>query len=310
MPTPDDRWFQAVARLDARDAEAVADAMSVAGAAGVSIEPALLIRDDADFAYDELTDQPWTVRGSFPAPFGADEQAAVRRAIDALTLSAPLDALDFSESATVDWAEEWKRFYRVQHIGSRLVVRPSWEPYDARPGEVVLELDPGTAFGTGEHETTRLCLVAIERHVFEDASVLDVGAGSGILAIAARLLGAGEVRAVDIDADTVEVARDNAQRNGVADAIAFAAGSVGDDWPWPERAAAGYDLVLANISSLVIGRLAGHLAAAVAADGLLVASGFILRDVQEVRGILDGAGLVEVEYEHEGDWGCLVMRRG
>src|SRR5690606_5684305 len=108
------------------------------------------------------------------------------------------------------------------------------------------------------------------------ARVLDVGAGSGILAIAARLLGASEVHAVDIDADTVRVAEENAATNGVAEQIEFAAGSVGPDWPWPERAAEGYDIVLANISSTVVGRLAPHLAAAVGAGGLLIASGFIL----------------------------------
>lgn len=310
MATPDDRWFEAVVRVDARDADLVADVLSMAGAAGVSIEPALLILDSADFAYEELTDRPWTVRASFPEPFDAARQQAVRDALAALPVVAPIESLRIGEAATVDWAEEWKKFYRVQHIGSRLVVRPSWEPYEARAGEVVVDLDPGAAFGTGEHETTRLCLAAIERHLRPGASVLDVGAGSGILAVAAKMLGAGEVRAIDIDADTVEVARENARRNGVEDAIDFAPGSVGPDWPWEEsRALDGFDVVLANISSLVIGRLAAHLAAAVTPGGLLVASGFILRDVEEVRGYLAGAGLTEVAHEVEGNWGALVMRR-
>lgn len=310
MAKPDDRWFEAVARVDSRDADAVADAMRAAGADGVSIEPAIRISDAADFAYDELHDQPWTVRGTFAAPFGDAEQGAVDAAIRSLDLEGSIESIVCHEAQTVDWAEEWKKFYRVQHIGTRLVVRPSWEPYEAQPGEVVVDLDPGAAFGTGEHETTRLCLAAIEKHLHAGDAVLDVGAGSGILAIAARALGAGDVHALDIDGDTIAVAVENAERNGVAETIEFAAGSTGADWPWPDRSASGaYELVLANISSLVIGRLAGELAAAVRVGGLLVASGFILRDVDEVRGLLTATGLVEVAHTVEGNWGCLVMRR-
>jgi ribosomal protein L11 methyltransferase len=308
MATPDDRWYEAVARVDARDAEVVADAFTQAGADGVAIEPAIHIRDDADFAYDELTDRPWTVRATFAAPFEAADEARVREVIATAPLEAAPPSLEFHEAAEVDWAEEWKQFYRLQRIG-RLVVRPSWEEYDPAEGEVVIALDPGAAFGTGEHETTRLCLAAVEAHLAPGDRVLDVGAGSGILSIAASALGAGEVHALDIDADTVAVARENAERNGLGDAIEFGAGSVGGDWPWPGRPPEGYDVVLANISSLVIGRLAGYLAAAARPGGLVVASGFILRDVDEVRGYLADAGLVEVAYETEGNWGCLVASR-
>lgn len=309
MTPPDDRWYEAIVRTDARDADTAADALGVAGAAGVSIEPALLILDGADFQYEERTDQPWTVRASFPAPFEDAHEQAVRAALAARPFLAPYD-LEFREAAPVDWAEEWKKFYRTQHVGGRLVVRPSWEAYDAQPGEVVVQLDPGTAFGTGEHATTRLCLAAVERHMQPGDRVLDVGAGSGILAVAARMLGAGEVHAVDIDAETVAVAVENAERNEVADQIEFAAGSLGTDWPWPDRPPEGYDLVLANISSLVIERLASHLAAAARVGGLVVASGFILRDTEEVRSHLATAGLIEIAYETEGEWGCLVARRG
>ena len=314
MPTPDDRWFEAVARVDARDADLVAGMLDYLGASGTAIEPAIHISDDADFAYDELTDEPWIVRATFLEPFDEAAQVAVREAIEGLTLQGALASLVIAEAEPVDWAEEWKKFYRRQRIGERLVSVPSWEEYQPADGEVVVLLDPGAAFGTGEHETTRLCLAALDACTIEtgslaDARVLDVGAGSGILAIAARLLGAAEVHAVDIDADTLRVAEENAVTNGVADDIDFAAGSVGDDWPWPDRSPEGYDIVLANISSTVVGRLAAHLAAAVRDGGLLIASGFILRDTDEVRGYLAAAGLAEVDYRTEGNWGCLVARR-
>ncbi len=309
MPTPDDRWYEAVARVDARDADLVADILSDAGAIGISIEPAIRVQDNADFAYEELTDEPWTVRATFVEPFDSEEQAAVRAAVEGLDLAGTLTSFTIAEAEPVDWAEEWKKFYRRQRIGERLVIVPSWEEYQPAEGEVTVLLDPGAAFGTGEHETTRLCLAALEARVAEGQRVLDVGAGSGILAIAARLLGAGEVHAVDIDPDTVRVAEENAATNGVADDIEFAAGSVGDLWPWPDRAPEGYDIVLANISSTVVGRLAADLARAVAPGGMLVASGFILRDADEVRSALAGAGLTEVNYRTEGNWGCLVATR-
>lgn len=308
MATPTDRWFEAVARVNARDADLVADAFTGAGADGVAIEPAIFIRDDADFAYDELPDEPWTVRATFAAPFEAEDEARVRSAFGSLTLTAPIISLEIGQAALVDWAEEWKQYYHLQRIG-RLIVRPSWEEYEASPGEVVVALDPGAAFGTGEHETTRLCLMAAERYLQAGDRVLDVGSGSGILAIAAHMLGAREVHALDIDADTVRVAMENAERNGVSEHIDFAAGSVGTDWPWPDRAPEGYDLVLANISSLVIGRLAGELAVAARPDGLVVASGFILRDVDEVGGYLADAGLTAIESLVEGNWGCIVAHR-
>jgi len=311
MARPDDRWFEAILLVDSRDTDAIADALDIAGAAGVSIEPAIRIDDSADFAYEELTDRPWTVRATFPTPFEAADEQRVRDAIAALTLTAPLTSLTIDEAQTVDWAEEWKKFYRVQHIGPRLVVRPSWEPYEAQPGEVVVDLDPGAAFGTGEHETTRLCLAAVEHHLREGDRVLDVGSGSGILAIAAKLLGAGDTHAIDIDPDTIAVARENAARNHIEAQITFAAGSVGPDWPatWGDQSEANYDLVLANISSLVIGRLAPHLAQVTRPGGLLVASGFILRDADEVRTILTTEGFEEIAYEIEENWGCLVLRR-
>lgn len=309
-PRPrDPRWFEAIARVDARDADLVADALSMAGAQGTVIEPAIHVDDSADFAYDELTDEPWTVRATFVEPFTEEDAAAARAAVEGLPLQGPLLSLDIAEAAPVDWAEEWKKFYRRQRIGDRLVIVPSWEEYQPAEGEVAVLLDPGAAFGTGEHETTRLCLAALDRQLREGARVLDVGAGSGILAIAARLLGAAEVDAIDIDPDTVQVAEANAATNAVAEGVTFAAGSLGGDWPWPDRPPEGYDLTLANISSTVVGRLARELAATLAPEGLLVASGFILRDADEVRAALGDAALVEVDYLTEGNWGCLLMRR-
>lgn len=310
MTLNDQPWVEVViARVTPDDVDAVADALREAGADGVAIEPAILISDAADFQYEEL-DEPSLVRATFSSlPAGAPRRA-LRRRLDALALAEPLPRLRYAEIAARFWSEEWKRFYHVQHIGPRLVVRPSWEAYAPAPGEVVVELDPGAAFGTGQHETTRLCLEAIEREIVGAPDVLDVGAGSGILAIAAALLGARAVRAMDNDAETVSVAIENARMNGVADRIEFAAGSMGADWPWRQPQRASCDLLVCNISSTFAVTMMPLLAQAVRSGGAVILSGFIARDAGEVREAARAAGLTPDRLEGEGDWRCLVARVG
>ncbi len=321
MPSPDDRWVEVTVRVAPGDVDAVADEMREAGAEGVAIEPAIQVDDNADFHYEEL-DAPSLVRATFPALAPGTPRRALRRRLAALDLDAPLPRLRFVEVGAHVWSEEWKQFYHVQHIGQRLVVRPSWEPYEAQPGEVVVELDPGTAFGTGQHETTRLCLEALEAEQHGEIEVLDVGAGSGILAIASALLGAREVRACDNDAETIAIAVENARLNGVADRIDFRAGSlpgapaegapmIGTPtlaWPWAEPPRACCDLLVANISSTVNVLLLPAFASAIRPGGTVILSGFIARDVDEVRDAARAAGLDPERVTAEGDWRCLVAR--
>jgi ribosomal protein L11 methyltransferase len=311
VATPDDRWFEVTVRCDAADSETVADVLRETGAAGVTIEPVLLISDAADFTYEELTDRPWTVRATFAQVLATAERRALRRRLDTARLTQPVPRLRYREVEPVDWAEEWKQFYRIQHIGRRLVVRPTWEPYQVKPGEVVLDLEPGAAFGTGEHETTRLCLAALERMIPPGAEVLDIGAGSGILAIAAVKLGSGRVRGVDLDSDTVVVAIENAERNGVERLVEFRAGTLGERWPWPdEPAVRAADVVLANISSVVLSAMMPLLAAALRPGGVLIASGFLVRDAHEVRAAAEAAGLRVIDETSEAEWGALVASLG
>ena len=299
------RWVEVTVRVAPADVELVADALREVAPAGVAIEPAILLSDDANFAYEEL-DAPSTLRACVEAPWEARERDALRYRVAALPLSAPPPPLVFRDVRARDWAEEWKRYWSVWRSGGRIVVRPSWEPYRARPGELVIELDPGEAFGTGQHETTRLCLGALERHVRRGARVLDVGAGSGILAIAAARLGAARVLGVDIDAGTPAVARANAIRNGVAARARFAAGSLGDAWPWRERAERSFDLVVANISSPVIVDLLPQIVAALRPGGLFLGSGFIDANEADVSAAVAAAGLRVLRVDAGGEWRCLV----
>jgi ribosomal protein L11 methyltransferase len=304
------QWIEVTALVEADDSDLVAAALTDAGAQGAVIEPVLLISDDADFAYEERRDRRWVVRAYFAAPFEAPARRRLRHRLDRLDLPGGLGRLHYAAVEPQDWSETWKQFYTLQRIG-RLVIRPSWEPYEAAPGEVVVDLDPGAAFGTGQHETTRLCLAALSRHMTEGMTVLDVGAGSGILAVAAALLGSAEVLAVDVDASTVPVVLENAERNGVASRITAAAGSLGDEWPWPGRPPEELaDVVVANISSTVLVRLMPGLVRAIRPGGLLIASGFIQRNAPEVTAAAAAAGLSERALEVEGDWCCLVAQRG
>ncbi|MEX2445956.1 MAG: 50S ribosomal protein L11 methyltransferase [Dehalococcoidia bacterium] len=305
---PDPEWVEATLRVDPVDVDAVGDVLREAGAEGVAIEPAIRISDSADFVYEEL-DAPSTVRATFRAPFDIAARRTLRRRLGGLVLALPLPPMRYRAVEPSVWAEEWRRFYHVQHIGDWLVVRPTWEPYEAAPHEVVLALDPGAAFGTGQHETTRLCLLATERHLQAGWDVLDIGAGSGILAIAAAMLGAHDVLGMDTDAATVSIAEENAARNGVA-RIRFAAGSLGDQWPWPDRPLEDCaDLVISNISSTVVEAQMPDIARATRPGGVAVLSGFIERDAEEVTGVAREAGLRPLRLDGEGEWRCLTVGR-
>jgi len=204
-----------------------------------------------------------------------------------------------------DWAESWKRFFHVQHVSERVVIRPSWEPYAAKPGECVIDLDPGMSFGTGHHETTRACLLFLDQLSAADAgrSVLDAGCGSGILALAARKLGFSPVTAFDNDPDAVAIARENAGLNGVTD-IAWHVGDVA-------TAALTADVVVANILASVLIQYAAPLAAAVRPGpaGALVISGILDGQYAAVRAAFKAQGFAETQNLLLGEWRSGVLTR-
>jgi ribosomal protein L11 methyltransferase len=231
----------------------------------------------------------------------------------------PLPDPVFRELAEEDWAEAWKQQYHRLRIGQRTVIVPAWEDYAAGAGEIVIRLEPGMAFGTGLHPTTRLCLEAMERHLATDAVVLDIGTGSGVLAIAAAKQGARSVLALDADPAAVTVARDNVQQNGVAARVTVQHGSLpgGDvvprhfilDGTLDLLDSGQYDLLVVNILAPVIIGLAPALAARLAPAGRLIVAGLIDSQEGEVEEALRAQGLCAVERTQEKDWVALVARR-
>lgn len=200
-----------------------------------------------------------------------------------------------------DWANNWKKYYKPSRIGEKIVVKPIWEEYDAKDDDLVIELDPGMAFGTGEHETTRMCIQALEKYVKKDSTVFDVGCGSGILAIAAAKLGSKKAIGVDLDPVAVESAIENVNFNKL-DNIEILHGNLIDVIDGKA------DIVVANIIAEVICILTEDVSNVIKKDGLFITSGIIHDRVEMVTNKLEECGFEVMEINKDGEWNCIVAK--
>ena len=204
-----------------------------------------------------------------------------------------------------DWANSWKAYYKPLHIGKKMVIVPAWERYEEQPGEIIVRMDPGMAFGTGTHETTRLVIELLENYTKQGARVLDVGCGSGILAICARKLGAGECKAYDIDPVAVRVARENIKDSGETGVTC----DVSDLLRGVDLTGGKYDLICANIVADIIIRMAPDVGAYMKDDAILLASGIITERAEEVEAALVAEGLVIAARHDDNGWCALVVKK-
>ncbi len=218
-----------------------------------------------------------------------------------LTAAAVPYTLDLDGVEQEDWENAWRKYYHAMEIGSRLAICPSWEEYEG--DRTVIRLDPGMAFGTGTHETTSLCLEQLDQRIRGGERVLDIGTGSGILAIAALLLGAASAEGVDIDPMCVRTAGENAALNGVQDRLQVLVGDLSD------KATGTYDLITANIVAAAIISLAPHVPALLAPGAVFIASGIIDTRKDEVIAGVTAAGLEVTEIREKNGWVALVCRR-
>ena len=202
-----------------------------------------------------------------------------------------------------DWANAWKTYYKPVHIGNHLVVVPAWQKYDAKEDEITIKMDPGMAFGTGTHETTRLCAAMVEKHMQKGDRVLDVGTGSGILSLFALKLGAASANAYDIDPVAVRVAKENAKDNEVDN---FECG-VSDLLADVDRSGGKYDFAMANIVADILCRMAPDVPSCLKKGGKIVCSGIINIRCEEVKEAMTKAGLTLVDEASENDWLVLVF---
>ncbi len=291
---------------EAETAEAVSEVMSRYAPNGVAIEQiARDIQAGADEGAAAQLEPIVAVRAYLSLEDDVEtKRRQIEEALWHLGQIAHIPEPTFRLVAESDWANAWKEHYHVVHLGERFVIKPTWREYEAQPHEIVMELDPGMAFGTGLHPTTQMCLAAIEKYAQPDGHTLDLGTGSGILAIGAALLGVKSIVAIDNDPLAVKVAAENAAINHVAGAMTVGLGTLA------EAAQQTYDLIIVNILARVIISLCEDgLGRVVRAGGRAIMAGLI--DTQEygVRETLAAQGLHVIDRLQANDWVCLIAQK-
>jgi len=300
-------WAEIACEVPAEMVDILADFLIELTGNGVGVENLHL----DTFSLDSLEDTPTkTVKGYLPLDDSLEEMrirveqflAQKGPAFAGFVFTPPVVSVIRNE----DWANNWKVHFKPVRIGERLVIKPTWEEYREIAGDLVIQIDPGMAFGTGAHPTTRMCLESLERICFNESGgklpdpVLDVGTGSGVLSIAAALMGATRITAVDIDPEAVRVTRENLELNGVADIVAASTTDLGD-------LPAAYGVVVANILAEELVRLAEQLTAKVAPGGWLILSGILSEKEEFVCAAFPSLTLKENPKEAE--WCCLTFRK-
>lgn len=285
-------WIEASVQVDSETTEAVSELINRYVPHGAVIE------QDPNIA-DSLTVKV------FLSPDAHQTRRKIEEGLWHLGQIYPIPEPLFRLLSHQEWAEAWKKHFHVLRIGQGVVIKPSWLTYSPAPGDVVVELDPGMAFGTGLHLSTQLCLQALEGLIGPGMRVLDLGTGSGILAIVAALMGAGQVVALDVDELAVKVATANTATNGVAERVQVELGSI-------ERLpsnAAPFELMLVNIEVQVILELVSQgLLLRLASGGWFVGAGILENQADDVLAALAEEGLCDIQVRQERDWVAVVGR--
>ena len=309
-------WTEVTIKTTTEAVEAISNILMEERCGGVMIE------DPKDFLFQKKNELDWDyveeevfnksgqdgvlIKTYIPEERNVLELIETVKARIALLPSFGLDigegSVSLSNVNESDWANEWKKYYKPTKVGKKIVVKPSWEDYEKQEGDLIIELDPGMAFGTGTHETTSMCIRELENYVDETKTVFDIGCGSGILAIAAAQLGAKEVVAGDLDEVAVKVSKENCEINNVSDKVVVKHGSLF------EVVDSKADVIVANIIADIIKILAKDVSKFLKEDGVFISSGIILAKIDEVCEALEENGFEIVKVERLGEWSAIVSK--
>ena len=305
-------WIEVTISTNTEGADIVSEALMRQGAVGTQIIDRSDVPDpDKPNGYWELIDRKMLdempedvqVKAWFST---VEELRGLKNCLDALPELTGMDlgTLKISQAGVheQDWAECWKQYYKPFRAGEHLVIKPSWEAWDEQPGDLVIELDPGMAFGTGTHETTFMCMEQLEKYVTPGCRAIDVGCGSGILGLAAAKLGAADVLAIDLDELAVKVAAENTEKNGLSNVVRVAHGDL------LEKREEKADVIVANIIADVICYLCGPVKKHLLEGGTFICSGIIREREEDVQRALAAAGYTVCNRLAKGEWVCLAAK--
>lgn len=311
-------WVEITIVTTTAGAEAMSEVLMCAGSAGTVIEDKLdleLHESKADWDYidealyekygDEVQVKGYLVQDGRLL----DSLALIRDEVARIKGEANADfdigsgEVRLAQINEQDWANEWKKYYKPQHIGNRLVIKPTWEPYEAQEDEIVIELDPGMAFGTGTHETTRMCLASIEKYVQKGLTAIDIGCGTAILGIAAAKMGAADVLAIDRDPIAVTAAGQNIALNNLSGVVRHVEGDL-----LKGQQTIKADVIIVNIIADVIILLLPGLKPYLKDGGIIITSGIIKDRCQDVMDAMAEAGYKVVEILSEGEWNAVICK--
>ncbi len=309
------KWAEVSIRTTHEAMELIAEIFHDLGASGVVIEdPALLnnyidsgLWDYTDLRKSDETDIV-TVKAYLPVNDTLQEklQEFEHRVHELSAGGVPSQPgeISWNEVQDEDWSESWKQYFHTEKVGSRIVIKPGWEEYTPLPGELVIEMDPGAAFGTGTHPTTSMCINELELLIQNGMEVVDVGTGSGVLAITAALLGAEHVTAVDMDETALKVARENIDRNHVTDRISVGQSDI------LHSVTAKADVIVANIIADIIIRLFDELGDHLKEHGKLLCSGIIADRIADVTESAVSHGFIVEKVIEQKGWAAMVITQG
>ncbi len=309
------KWYEIRINTTDEASDAVSDMLTTMGAGGVAIQDPFDIRkeiqkpntlDYADEEFLEALGEDVIIKAYFQNGLSIDDllkqiNDGLRNISQFLDIGKGLEG--YGEVDDEDWSTAWKKYYKPFKLTDRVVIKPTWEEYTAEEKDIIVEMDPGMAFGTGTHETTQMCSIFLDKHINAGSEVLDIGCGTGILSIIASKLGAKKVKAIDIDEVAVKVARENIEINGETSKIEAFQGILSDIKSEDQK----FDIIVANIIANVIIDLSSHIPYYLKKNSLFITSGIIKERKQDVIDACLQSGMSCIDTLEMGEWVAMVF---